>query len=111
MGKRENIVETYFDKQVEEVLNGITRKWVCPGQDGAPDRIPIWAYCPGQVFVEVKTVDGSLSPVQEREHTRLREVGALVFTVYGQSGVDAFIKLADGCSLTASHAFGVFECR
>lgn len=88
MGVRENKVETYLNDQVEK-LGGLTRKWVSPGKDGVPDRIVIlnsyiW-------FVEVKTVDGKLSPAQVREHDRLIDKGANVTTVYGNAGVDAFI--------------------
>jgi len=90
MGKRENVVETYLDEQVEEKLGGITRKWVCPGRDGVPDRIVITKA--GIIFVEVKSVDGSRSPEQVREHTRLINASANVYTVYGNAGVDAFIK-------------------
>lgn len=89
MGVRENKVEKYLDKQIT-ALGGLTRKWVSPGRDGVPDRICIvkslvW-------FVEVKTVDGKCSPVQLREHTRLSDVGADVRVVYGEQGVDDFIR-------------------
>lgn len=88
MGTREAKVEKYLDQEVKK-LGGITRKWVSPGRDGVPDRIVIlngWV-----AFVEVKTVSGKLSVFQEREHHRLLEVGARVFTVYGEQGVDKFI--------------------
>jgi len=89
VGVRENKVERYLDKQVT-AINGITRKWVSPGRDGVPDRIVILS---GRVwFVEVKTVSGKLSVAQEREHQRLRDVGAEVFTVFGGQGVDCFIR-------------------
>lgn len=89
MGVREAKVETYLDYRVVE-LGGLTRKWVSPGRDGVPDRIVIHG---GTVwFVEVKTVDGSLSPMQKREHIRLRDCMARVRTVYGREGVDEFIE-------------------
>lgn len=89
MGVRENKVEKYLDKQIT-ALGGLTRKWVSPGRDGVPDRICI---VKGRVwFVEVKTVDGKCSPVQLREHVRLRDAGADVRVVYGEQGVDDFIK-------------------
>lgn len=88
MGVRENKVEKYLDSEVVK-LGGVTRKWVSPGRDGVPDRIVILN---GKVwFVEVKTDDGKLTPVQEREHDRLREAGARVHTVYGQPSVDMFL--------------------
>ena len=90
MGVRENKVEKYLDSEVKK-LGGITRKWVSPGRDGVPDRIVI---INGAVwFIEVKTLDGELTPVQEREHQRLKDVGAKVLTVYGHEGVDYFIRL------------------
>lgn len=87
MGVRENKVERYLKSEVE-LLGGKSYKWV--GLAGVPDQIvvvknDVW-------FVEVKTVDGVLSPVQKRRHKELALVGAKVTTVYGDSGVDNFIK-------------------
>lgn len=88
MGVRENKVEKYLDQCVKD-MGGLTRKWVSPGRDGVPDRIVVVA---GVVyFVEVKTLDGALSPAQEREQERLRRAGAAVITVWGSDSVDAFI--------------------
>lgn len=92
MGVRENKVERYLNKKVEE-MGGITRKWSSPGRDGVPDRIVITQGV--VVFVEVKTTDGVLSPAQEREHARLRKAGAHVTTVYGNAGVDRYILDCD----------------
>ena len=88
MGVRENKVEIYLDEEVTK-LGGITRKWVSPGRDGVPDRIVI--YHGRVIFVEVKTIDGSYEPGQEREHQRLLDAGACVDTVWGNEGVDAWI--------------------
>lgn len=89
MGVRENKVERYLDKEVAK-LGGLTRKWVSPGRDGVPDRIVI---INGVVwFVEVKTIDGATSEVQKREHQRLRDCGGDVTTIYGNAGVDMFIR-------------------
>lgn len=88
MGRRENKVETYLKQEVLK-QDGISRKWVSPQHDGVPDQIVIYK---GTVwFVEVKTVDGKMSGVQEREHERLRLQGANVVTVVGKEGVDSFI--------------------
>lgn len=88
MGVRENKVETYLDDEVTKI-GGITRKWVCPGHDGVPDRIVFYK---GRVyFVEVKTVDGVLSVAQRREHNRLRDVGAIIYTVHGELDVVIWI--------------------
>jgi len=90
MGVRENKVETYLDEQVVK-LGGITRKWVSPGHDGVPDRI-VFIKGYHTLLVEVKTEDGVYKPGQEREHKRLQDNGALVFTVFGHAGVDLFIS-------------------
>ena len=89
MGVRENKVENHLGKEVAK-LGGLTRKWVSPGNNGVPDRIVI---INGQVtFVEVKTTAGEFESGQEREHDRLRAVGADVTTVYGEHGVNLLIK-------------------
>jgi hypothetical protein len=89
MGRRENKVEKYLDQEVQKI-GGITRKWVSPGREGVPDRIVIIA---GVVlFAEVKTVDGVVSPQQQREFERLCQAGANVYTLYGEEAVDVFIE-------------------
>jgi len=108
MGVRENKVEKYLDTEVKK-NGGITRKWVSPGRDGVTDRIvfasttvaemikKLMEMHPDKVIadiylVEVKTVDGKLSKNQEREHKRLLKTGAEVFTVYGEQGIDAWVR-------------------
>ena len=87
MGVRENKVERYLHDQIT-LLGGTTRKWV--GRKGVPDRIVI---VPHFIWlVEVKTIDGVLSPEQEREHIRLLQAGATVRVVYGHAGVDELIE-------------------
>ena len=89
MGVRENKVERYLDSEVKK-LGGITRKWVSPGVSGVPDRIVLIA---GRVFfVEVKTEDGKLSAAQQREHARLKDAGAKVYTLCGEGEVDEFMR-------------------
>ena len=89
MGTRENKVETYLRDQVK-LLGGDTRKWVSPGRDGVPDQI-VFGFNP-IFFCEVKTVCGKFESSQEREHERLRALGSIVCTVYGNQGVDLLIK-------------------
>lgn len=90
MGVRENKVETYLHKQIQK-LGGDTRKWVSPSCAGVPDRICMHPKLP-PFAVEVKTLDGRLSPVQSREFLRLIGSGLQVHTVFGASGVDVLIK-------------------
>lgn len=88
-GNREGRVEKLLDRMVRN-LGGLTRKWTSPGHIGVPDRIVI---INGRVdFVEVKTTKGKLTEYQEREHKRLRAVGANVFTVHGEQGVIDYIE-------------------
>lgn len=91
MGVRENKVERYLRDQIKS-LGGDTRKWVSPGRDGAPDQI-VFGVGESIFFVEVKTTDGEFQPGQEREHERLRDLGATVCTVYGHKGVDILIEV------------------
>jgi len=108
MGVRENKVETYLKDKMKE-LGGLTRKWVSPGHDGVPDQIvinPVTAEVmiaklqklPSDrlvadfYLVEVKVTDGEYSSGQVREHKRLLKVGAQVDTVWGNEGVDAWIR-------------------
>lgn len=95
MGIRENKVERYLKQKVEE-HGGISRKWVSPGHDGVPDQI-VWM--PGLKgmntwLVEVKTEGGKYGKSQVREHFRLRNAGLNVRTVFGEQGVDRFIREA-----------------
>lgn len=93
MGTRENKVETYLKDEVKRVFGGECRKWVSPGHSGVPDQILFISGLPA-IFVEVKTLDGKSSYIQERERERLERIGtmSMFFTVYGHSGVDGLIK-------------------
>ena len=93
MGIRENKVETYLNTEVRRVFGGKTRKWVSPGHDGVYDRILFISGLPA-IFVEVKTLDGSLTPVQIREQERLMKTKttSMLTTVYGQTDVDLLIS-------------------
>ena len=90
MGVRERKIEQYLDKRINDI-GGLTRKWVSPGRDGVPDRIVIYK---GQVyFIEIKTVDGTLSKNQKREIKRLIDKGANVEVLYGNIDINSFIEL------------------
>lgn len=92
MGVRENKVERYLRDQVRSELCGDTRAWKKSNRDGIPDQIVfISNHFLQIIFVEVKTEDGELDPVQIREANNLRNLGAEVTCVYGHSGVDALI--------------------
>lgn len=108
MGVRERKIEKYLDMLVTG-KGGITRKWISPGHDGVPDRIVIMPMKVKDVIerlskmhpdeivadfhlVEVKTNDGKLSAVQARECQRLLDVGAKTAIVYGETGVECWVR-------------------
>lgn len=86
---RESKIEKYLSEHVAR-LQGLSYKWVSPGQAGVPDRICIFPF--GIYFVEVKTVDGVLSAVQKAQIRRLRLKEANVRLVEGYEGVDEFVR-------------------
>jgi len=89
MGKAENEIETYLDKQVR-VLGGFTRKFGYIGRRGGADRI---VFLFGQIMlVEVKTIHGTESALQTVERRRIRASGARAHCVYGRTGVDEWIR-------------------
>ncbi len=97
MGKQENKIENYIDAKVESI-GGITRKWVSPSHVGVPDRICLLPansmHRAGLAFfVEAKTLNGSVKSWQKREHTRLREMGFLVFVPFTEKDVDEMIDI------------------
>ena len=57
-----------------EARGGRCLKWVCPGHDGAPDRIIL---LPGGrvIFAEFKRPHGRLRPLQALWQNRLRALG------------------------------------
>lgn len=88
------------EKDIEKILVGEVKKlggraykWVSPGNDGVPDRIVVFPDRP-PVFVELKSDTGKLSPLQEVQINRLRELGQAVFVVKGIDGVSEFFQLA-----------------
>lgn len=90
-------VESLRERDVEKrlvdgvkALGGRCYKWVSPGNVGVPDRIVL--YDGRTIFVELKTDDGRLSPVQARQIQRITEMGNEVEVVYGPGGVDDFLR-------------------
>lgn len=82
---KESKIEAALVRGVRE-LGGRAYKFVSPGCTGVPDRIVILPG--GRVeFVELKTMDGRLSPIQNLRQEELRSLGATVRTLYGMEGV------------------------
>jgi len=75
---RERDIENYLVKRVK-ALGGEVRKVNWVNRRGAPDRLVM---LPDKVFwVEVKAPGVGAEPHQLREHTRMREMGQVVFLV------------------------------
>lgn len=72
-------------------LGGRAYKFVSPGNTGVPDRLIVM---PGGrvMFAELKTDAGRLSPRQELQIQRLRQLGADVTVVRGAAGVDRYLE-------------------
>ncbi|MEG0835298.1 MAG: hypothetical protein RR413_07605 [Christensenellaceae bacterium] len=88
---QEKNIENYLTKQVEK-LGGKAKKWVCPGWDGAPDRIVL---LPGSriVFVELKRPGEKPRKLQTKRAEELRALGFKVCCgVNSKEEVDALLE-------------------
>lgn len=85
----EREIEKKFDEKIK-LKNGLSYKWVAPGNSGVPDRIVI---INGKViFVELKTINGRMSKLQERQHKKIRNIYPDIFVLYGIEEVERFIN-------------------
>lgn len=90
-------VESLKEKDIEKrlvdgvkALGGRCYKWVSPGNSGVPDRIVL---LDGEtIFVELKRVGGIVSPIQERQIRRIAKTGNRVEVVFGEAGVENFLR-------------------
>jgi len=90
MGVNENRVESYLRKEVTK-LGGKCCKWVCPSENGMPDRIVMYH---GVVyFVETKSLLGSASGVQKRKIQEIKRLGCNALVASTKAEVDEFIKI------------------
>lgn len=87
---RERDIENWLRQRIES-MGGLAFKFVSPGNNGVPDRL---AVLPGGViyFIELKTDDGRLSPIQDWQQDRLRYRGANVVTINGMDEARAFVE-------------------
>lgn len=88
MRNRESVVEDYLRKEVKKI-GGLCRKTVSPGKSGVFDRLISLNYL--AVHIEVKTVDGVISPFQKLERQRMRGIAHCRF-VFGKEDVDKLIR-------------------
>lgn len=95
---RESAVEKKLFKRVKE-LGGIAFKFVSPGHAGVPDRIVM---LPRRhlFFVELKTENGVLSPLQMEVQNRIRSLGFEVRTLYGKQEVEGFLREIQSLALS-----------
>lgn len=91
----EAAVEEHLRKQVK-VFRGLCIKLNPFGMRGIPDRLVL---LPGGIvlFFELKRpVGGSFEPLQERWHTKLRQLGFRVYVCNTKASVDAVLE--ESCS-------------
>lgn len=82
----EKEVEAHLVKRVKE-RGGIPYKFTSPARRSVPDRICVMPL--GRVlFVELKRPGGKPTPQQDREHQRLRALGAVVLVLDTKQAVD-----------------------
>lgn len=97
----EGIIQTYAQEQLKK-RGCLVRKIAYEGRRGCPDLLvliperdgPFWSYISAQVlFLEIKKDEQTKPDLhQQREHERMRAVGADVRTVGSKVQVDALVK-------------------
>jgi len=81
--KLEADLETLFYKSVKGLLRGKPMK-IAPIEAGAPDRMAILPG--GQIhLIELKTEEGTVSPIQKLWHERARRLGVNVHVIRGEA--------------------------
>ncbi len=86
----ERDVEAYLVKRVKE-LGGIAYKFTSPGRRSVPDRLVLWADGVAE-FVECKAPGAKATPLQLREHDKLRALGFVVWVLDSKEEVDEFVS-------------------
>ncbi len=86
----ERDVEAHLVKRVKEA-GGMAYKFTSPGRRSVPDRLVIWP--DGEVeFVELKAPGAKATPLQLREHEKLRALGQTVHVLDSKAEVDTFVS-------------------
>lgn len=86
----EAVIEAFLRESVKEI-GGIAYKFVSPGRRYVPDRICVFPT--GIIlFVEVKASNGVLHKGQQRELTRLTDLGASATVVGSRDDVRDLIQ-------------------
>ena len=86
----EKDIERYLVRRAIE-HGGVAYKWVSPGRVGVADRIVL---LPGGVvwFVELKTVKGRLSPLQQVFAADMRRMGMNYIVIRSKGEVDELLQ-------------------
>ena len=99
----EGIVQAYAQEQLKK-RGCLVRKISYEGRRGCPDllvlvperldrNIPGWLRIPKTLFLEIKKDEQTKpDPHQQREHKRMRAVGADVRTIGSKARVDELVK-------------------
>lgn len=85
MGKKENIVEGYLQRQAKK-HGYLCPKLVSPSSNGHPDRMLIGHN--QVIFVEAKSSEGSTRKLQDEVIKELRKHGATVYITSTREEVD-----------------------
>lgn len=90
---RERDIEKYLKMRVTDAGGEIRKvRWI--GRNGAPDRrIMLRGYC---AWVELKAPGEVPTLQQQREHSRMRQHGEVVWVIDSLEGVDTLIERARG---------------
>ena len=87
----ERDIEAYLVKRVRE-CGGIAYKFTSPGRRSVPDRIVCW-YGGCVDFVELKAPGAKPTPLQAREHEKLRALGFTVSVLDSRADVDTYMSV------------------
>ena len=86
----EKDIEEYLRLGVKK-LGGVAFKFTSPGNSGVPDRLIVM---PGNrvYFVELKRPGGRTSPLQDRQISRLKDLGCRVLVVDSKESAERFLN-------------------
>lgn len=86
----EKDIEEYLRLGVKK-LGGVAFKFTSPGNSGVPDRLIVM---PGNriYFVELKRPGGKTSPLQNRQISRLKDLGCRVLVVDSKESAERFLN-------------------
>jgi hypothetical protein len=86
---REKAIEAHLQKKVKD-LGGRAYKFESPGNAGVPDRIVL---LPGGkvFFIEMKAPGKKSTVLQQKQQTRIKNLGNQVLVIDTKEGVDEFI--------------------